>query len=447
LQSRFFVPDIAPDRDWIFIMRILLVGINYAPDLIGIAKYNTELCESLAADGHQVQAVTAPPYYPAWQIPPGFRSRFFRGQAQNGVRVTRTPIYVPASPSGAKRLLHHASFAISSAGPALVKAVSWRPQVMISIAPSLLSAALVALTARLTGAKSWLHVQDFEVDAAFDLGLLRSRRLRAPMLMVERWIMQSFDRVSTISPQMLRRLRVKGVDAGRLREVRNWIDTRAIVPGDRQTGYRAELGMDASHLVGLYSGTMSNKQGLDLIIDAAALLEKSHPHVQFVLCGEGPHRSHLIEMAAGRRNIRFLHLQPMHRFGELLATADFHIIPQKAEVADLVLPSKLGGILSSARPVIVMAERGTALANEVLDAGLVVPPGDSAGLATAICRLNDDPALRQALGDQARRRALDKWDQRGIVNELSREIALLAFDPSHATAAEAGLSDSLRSRI
>jgi hypothetical protein len=47
-------------------MRILFCGINYAPDLIGVPKYNTELCEWLKDNGHDVRVITAPPYYPAW---------------------------------------------------------------------------------------------------------------------------------------------------------------------------------------------------------------------------------------------------------------------------------------------------------------------------------------------------------------------------------------------
>src|SRR3954447_21910349 len=105
-------------------MRILLVGINYAPDMIGVAKYNTELCEGLAASGHEVHVITAPPYYPAWQIPRSFKAGYFRPREMAGVRVVRTPIYVPASPTGAKRLIHHASFALGSAGPVLVEALA-----------------------------------------------------------------------------------------------------------------------------------------------------------------------------------------------------------------------------------------------------------------------------------------------------------------------------------
>ena len=77
-------------------MRISAVGINYAPDLIGVAKYNTELCEALAAAGHEVRIVTAPPYYPEWRAPDAFRGWRYRRETAKGVAITRTPIYVPA---------------------------------------------------------------------------------------------------------------------------------------------------------------------------------------------------------------------------------------------------------------------------------------------------------------------------------------------------------------
>jgi putative colanic acid biosynthesis glycosyltransferase WcaI len=404
-------------------MRILLVGINYAPDLIGVAKYNTELCESLAAAGHDVQVVTAPPYYPAWRIPGEFDASYFRAKLTSGVAVTRTPIYVPAHPSGTKRLIHHASFALSSSITVLQKVLLWRPDVVLSVAPSLMSAAFVALVARLTGTKSWLHVQDFEVDAAFDLGLLRNDRLRRLMLRTEARIIRSFDRISTISPQMLDRLARKGIAGDKLSEVRNWIDTNAIAPGPRQTRYRDELGLKDSDLVALYSGTMSNKQGLDLVIEAATVLDRAHPDIHFVLAGDGPHKAKLMSQASRLSNTHFLGLQPYESFGELMATADIHVLPQRAEAADLVLPSKLGAIFASARPVIAMARPDTGLAIEVNGAGLVIEPGDSAALAAAIWQLGEDRGLARQLAEEGRKRAVARWDRNTIIAKWADDMA------------------------
>jgi colanic acid biosynthesis glycosyl transferase WcaI len=403
-------------------MRILLVGINYAPELIGVAKYNTELCEALAEAGHEVRVVTAPPYYPEWNIPKEYRSWFYRSDVINNVSITRAPIYVPKKPSGAKRLIHHFSFALTSAGPVISEAVRWRPDVVFSVAPSLMSAALTAWIARRSGAFSWLHVQDFEVDAAFDLGILSNKSLRRRMVAVERSILRSFDVVSTISPQMLERLAHKGVDPERIREFRNWTDTKQISPSDGSTGFRKELGLKDTDFVGLYSGTMSNKQGLDLIVEAAGQMQQNNPNIRFILAGEGPHKATLQDLAGGLTNVQFLGLQPDDRFAELLRTADFHLIPQRAEAADLVLPSKLGGIFATGRPVIAMSRPDAGLAKEVTGAGLVIPPGDTTALAAAIRLLAGDASLCASLGKGARAVALARWDKTAILRSLEQTL-------------------------
>jgi colanic acid biosynthesis glycosyl transferase WcaI len=296
----------------------------------------------------------------------------------------------------------------------------------------LMSAPVASFMASRIGAASWLHIQDLEVDAAFNLGLLHNRRLRSLMIAIERRVLQSFDRVSTISPQMRRRLESKGVEAAKLREIRNWIDLSGIRPRDQQSDLRAELKFDNSNVVGLYSGTMSNKQGIELIIEAAQALEESHPQIKFLLCGDGPHKKMLQGLASGLRNIHFLDFQPPERFAELLLTADFHLIPQKAEAADLVLPSKLGAIFASGRPAIVMANLQTGLAEEVEGAGIVIPPGVAADLSKAVVKLADNFELRSALGQNGRARATERWDKETILSSLASELAGLENHHSYA---------------
>ncbi|MDQ2082034.1 WcaI family glycosyltransferase [Xanthobacteraceae bacterium Astr-EGSB] len=411
-------------------MRILLCGINYAPDLVGVPKYNTELCEWLAERGHDVRVVTAPPYYPAWRVAPEHRLLWPRTQTRNGVTLTRVPIYVPKTPSGARRILHHASFALASAPSVIAQARRFRPQVMMAVAPSLVSAALVAFVARRLKIASWLHVQDFEIDAAFDLGLLKGGRLRKAMLKAEWRILTAFDRVSTISPQMVRRLVEKGVPVERVHEVRNWVDTEAIVPLPPEKTLRAEFGYGPDDVVALYAGTMSAKQGLDLVVEAARALETRAPQVKFLLCGEGPYRPTLDALMAGLTNVRIIGFQDEARFARLLSTADMHLMPQRAEAADLVLPSKLGGILASGRPVIAMAAPGTGLAEEVEGAGIVVPPGDAGALAHAISAFAVNPTLRYTLGCAARVMGQSKWNMDAVISAAHSELLCLGLSCS-----------------
>jgi colanic acid biosynthesis glycosyl transferase WcaI len=330
-------------------------------------------------------------------------------------------------------MLHHASFALTSAGPVIWQALRWQPDLMISVAPSLVSAVAVAFMARRLGVPSWLHLQDFEIDAAFGLGLLKNQWLQRSMLAVEKRILGSFDRVSTIAPQMLRRLHEKGVDRTRLREMRNWTDTTDIVPDMRPNCFRDELGLKSSDIVALYSGTMSNKQGLDLIVEAARNVAPSNPGVHFVLAGDGPHKSKLRNMATDLPNVHFLPLQAGGRFEQLLTSADIHLIPQRSEAADLVLPSKLGGIFASGRPVITMAAPGTSLACEVEGAGLVIPPGDAGALAIAVCHLAKDFDLCRTLGRTGREYALARWDRTRILRTWENEFfALCGVDRAPA---------------
>ena len=210
-------------------MKILLYGINFAPELTGIGKYTGEMAAWLAAAGHEVRAVTAPPYYPDWAVWQGYSAGRYQRESWKGVSVFRTPVWVPRKVSGVKRLLHLASFALASL-PSLFSQWRWRPDIVWMTEPPLVCAPAALAFAHMRGARAWLHIQDYEVDAAFDLGLLKGDRLRALVTGVERWLLRRFDRISTISERMLERAASKGVDAARLLSLPNWADVSSICP-------------------------------------------------------------------------------------------------------------------------------------------------------------------------------------------------------------------------
>jgi colanic acid biosynthesis glycosyl transferase WcaI len=412
--------------------KLLVIGLNYAPDFIGIPKYTTELCEDLARRGHDVSVVTAPPYYPSWRVPEAYKGGW-RSERLNGVDVIRAPIFVPADPSGLTRLLHLLSFSASALPVALWTAIRRRPDVVLCVAPSLLSAPVTLAAARLSGAKAWLHVQDFEVDAAFELGMLKGQGARRVAQSVEGFLLRAFDRVSTISESMRRLLVQKGVADSAAIELRNWVDVDMIVARpDSQTRYREELSIPADHTVALYSGNMAGKQGLEVLADVAVRLEALGGKITVLLCGQGPLKSALQEGCAGLKNVRFIDLQPTERLPELLATADIHLLPQRSEAADLVLPSKLTGMLASGRPVVAMASEGTSLAAEVEGCGLIVPPGDAQAMTDAILQLAGDRALRRRLATAARERAEQRWRMSSVIDGFEAELKRL-FAPARAS--------------
>ncbi|MFC7703153.1 WcaI family glycosyltransferase [Plastorhodobacter daqingensis] len=406
-------------------MRLLILGLNYAPEMIGIGRYTADMAEGMARRGHEVQVVTAQPYYPGWKVFQGYPRWRYSQSDGGGLRILRCPLYVPARPSGARRLLHHASFA-AAALPALVGAIlRRRPDLVLVIAPSLISALPGILMARLAGARTWLHVQDLEVDAAFATGLLPGNGWIARLARgYEGWILRRFDRVSTISVPMLHRLQAKGVAPDRLRELRNWADLATVTPQPRDQSLAQSLGVGTRY-VALYSGNIANKQGLELLADAAQRLGDC-VDLTFLVCGDGPFLPRLKHLCQGL-NVVFQPLQPKDRLGVLLSLATVHLLPQSAGAADLVLPSKLTNMLASGRPVVATAAPGTALASEVSGCGLLAAPGDPEGFAQAIRDLVMDPALCARLGKAARARAEERWDGVRLLDSFEADAeALLA---------------------
>lgn len=382
-------------------MKILVYGLNFAPEPTGIGKYSGEMAAWLAAAGNEVRVIAAPPYYPAWSIAAGYSA--WRGVEERwqGVRVFRAPLWVPKRPSGMKRIAHLLSFSVMSL-PALVRQMVWQPDVIMVVAPALSCAPAGWLAARVCGARAWLHIQDFEVDAAFRMGLLKGRLAQKAIGVCERFLLRRFDRVSTISNRMMDLLREKHVDESRIVMFRNWVDVSAIMPMRQTSPYRAELNIPEGAVVALYSGSMAGKQGLELLPVAARALLARLPNLVFVLCGDGVFKPSLERDCADLPNVRLLPLQPLARLGELLGMADIHLLPQHAEAADLVMPSKLTGMLSSGRPVLTTANPGTELAAVVANCGKVVPPDDLPAFLDALVTLAESPELRAELGVAAR---------------------------------------------
>lgn len=403
-------------------MKLLIYGLNYAPELTGTGKYTAEMAEALAVRGHEVRVVCAPPYYPAWRVAAGWSAWRYGQELRGGVAVRRAPLWVPSHPGGATRVAHLASFALTSMLPILAQ-WRWRPDVVMSIAPTLLCAPAALTLARATGAKAWLHVQDFEVDAAFGLGLLERRYAERAAHAFERAVLRRFDVVSSISERMVERLLALGVEASRALCLPNWVDVDAIYPLDRPSAYRAELGIAEADKVVLYAGNMGAKQGLEHLVTAAALLERRND-IRFVLCGDGLKRDELARRCAHLTNCALIGLQPADRLNELLNVADIHVLPQRADAADLVMPSKLTGMMASGRAIVAMARTGTQLHDVLFERGVLVEPEDGAALARGIEALADDARERARLGAAARTYAVGALSRRVVMARLEERWGL-----------------------
>ena len=182
------------------------------------------------------------------------------------------------------------------------------------------------LAARLGGGKAWLHIQDFEVDVAFHMGMLKGhglKRLVRGLNAGARPLRLRFLDLGTHAGTAAEKIRRTGT----YQFFPNWVDINHVSQLTGPSSYRAELGIAPDAIVALFSGTMGGKQGLMVIPQAARLLA-TRKDVVFVICGNGVMKQPLETATAGLPNVRMLPLQPFERLAELLGMADIHLLPQ-----------------------------------------------------------------------------------------------------------------------
>ena len=250
------------------------------------------------------------------------------------------------------------------------------------------------------------HQKDFALRLfdLFQIGGIAG--MTAAVIRAARWLerisYRAADAVTVLSDDL--RDNVAGKMAPHRRDrvhvIPNFVDTEAIIPADRSTEYRAELELGDGPVV-LYAGNVGFSQSLDLVVDAARRL----PDVTFLINGDGAARSTLEVSAADLANVRFAGYIEAERLSELLATGDIHVVPLKAGLGRVSVPSKTYSILAAGRPVVAAIDAGTAVPVilRAAEAGITVPPDDAEAFVVAVRALVDDPGECAQMGERGRR--------------------------------------------
>lgn len=404
-------------------MRIIIYGINFFPELTGIGKYTGEMAFALADRGNDVTVVTAMPYYPEWEVHKEYQSKWWHKETINKVKVYRCPLYVPKNITSAKRILHEFSFLFSVLPIWFLSLFKKKYDLVICVSPPFHLGFLPLLYKWIRGAKLVSHIQDLQVDAAKELGMIKNTRFLNLMFNAEKFILRKSSAVSTISTGMQRKIVAKGIPDEKIIMFPNWVDETVVYPVDKEHSLRQEFGIALGDKVILYSGNLGEKQGLEIIIDVARNFRQV-PNVHFIIVGSGGGKQKLEQLVrdAGLSNIRFFPLQPYEKLSALLAIADLHLVLQKKSASDLVMPSKLTGILAVGGCAIVTAVPGTSLYDTMHshNLGIIVEPENPASLTSAILNAFDTDlsVFRSNSLEYARTYLLKK----GIIDKFNMDI-------------------------
>jgi colanic acid biosynthesis glycosyl transferase WcaI len=416
-------------------MRILIIGVDYAPDKIGIAPYTTALAEYLARTGNQVTVVTTFAHYPTYRWTSG--RRLFASENQHDVRIVRVWCWLPSKSSALRRVLFDTSFAALALVAALILG---RRDIVIGVCVPAQSAIAAGVLSRLWKRRSVMLVHDLPVDAAVSVGMLQPGTVAFRIgTKVERIAFSLVDHVVIASGRFRRRLHQAGVHDGRITQLANWSRwARTEVAPD--SSLRAELGASNGDFLVVHTGNIGEKQDLGNVVEAAALLPVGF-HVAIV--GDGQARRSVEDLAMRRPGrVTFLGLQSEDRYETVLASADALLLNQREDILDSVIPSKLVAYMAAGKPVIAAVHHDSVAAELVRGAecGVVVPAGDPVALAKAIEELRRDRKRNQGLGAAGRRYVTKHFDREVILAGWRELLGRLSSHNMNADSASSHIS-------
>lgn len=380
-------------------LRIAVLCPHFAPDTAPTGDVITRIVIELAALGHELHVVTALPWYREHSIEEGWQGKMLRREVTEWGSITR----VNPFPGDDKRNLVRRAmgFAGFSALAGLASLRGGRVDAVIAMSPP--------LTMGLTGWGTHLvrrgplvfNIQDVFPDAAVETGAITNPRIIAVARWLERVSYHRAAAITVLSDDLRDNVtgKVKPSHRDRVHVIPNFVDTEFIQPADRMTAFRRELGIGDEPVV-LYAGNVGFSQSLEMVVDAAC----DFPQATFLINGDGAARTSLEARSAGTTNVRFSGYQPKDRVPEVLATGDIHLVPLKAGLGRVSVPSKTYSILAAGRPVLAAIDAGTEVPRMLAasNGGVAVAPDDPNAFKEALAALLADRTAASAMGAAGR---------------------------------------------
>lgn len=401
-------------------LRVLVIGVNFSPEHTSVAPYTTQLCEYLVERGASVSVFTGVPHYPTWSVEPQYRRRLRRIERRDGLEVRRLRHYVPKRQTAIRRALYELSFALQVA----LQRPRQRPDVVLAVVPSLLSAVAAQRIAKRAGVPFVMWVQDLMGRAAAQSGIDGGDKVARIVGDVEKWILQRADNVLVISSHFADYVKSVGVHADRIILRPNWTH---IAPSSdvNPEKTRARLGWRSDETIVLHTGNMGLKQGLQNVIAAARLADdRGITNVRFVLMGDGSQRESLQRSVKGIAAIQLLSPAPSEDYADILAATDILLVNERSSQINMSLPSKLTSYFRAGRPVIAASPLvgGTAAEIQRSGGGLVVEPEQPDMLLDAVTGLVADRESAVQMGKLGLKYAIDHLDADRALQCLFRAL-------------------------
>ena len=382
---------------------IVVLCPHFAPDTAPTGDVITRIVQEFVAAGQRVHVVTSLPWYKSHAIDAGWTGRLARREKTAWGSITRVHPFPGKSKSNLlRRAIGFGAFSlIAGIFTLFAGGIHRRPSAIISMSPPLTLGLTGWLASRIRRCPSVFNIQDVFPDAAIETGAITNTRIIAMSRWLERVSYHRSDAVVVLSEDLRTNVCAKMLPRyqHKVHVITNFVDSDRITPQDRMTAYRQELGIGAEPVV-MYAGNVGYSQSLTMMLFAAQKM----PDVVFVINGDGSARTELEHDAAGLPNMRFSGYQPAERVPEVLATGDVHVVPLRAGLGAVSVPSKTYSILAAARPVVAAIDPGTEVTRILSDsgAGACVNPDDPEAFTDALRAMVNSPNMGKDAGLKGR---------------------------------------------
>ncbi len=402
-------------------MKILYVQQHFATGRgeAGVRGYN--LVRTLAERGHDVTVICGHNWRDTTlETTPGAVVE----QNLDGFRLVQIGVFYSNHQSFRARLLSFLRFAALAC-----RETVRRDADLVFASSTPLTVSLPALAARfLRGTPYVFEVRDLWPDLPIEMGLLRNPLLRAALLLWEKVIYLGAWRLVALAPGIQQGIEQKaGIPSDRIAMIPNGADTASLRPLPPRRP-RTHLGLADDLLVLGYTGTHGTANGLDAVLDAAAVLQKRGAiganGAAFALIGDGREKPRLRRRAAdeGLANVHFFDLVNKATYNEVLAELDVGL-QTLLDVPGFrwgTSPNKFFDYLAAGRPVLVNYPGWMSGLVTEHGCGVAVPPGDPAAFADAVEALLAARAGLPRMGAAARALAEQRFSQQRILVDLAR---------------------------
>jgi colanic acid biosynthesis glycosyl transferase WcaI len=401
-------------------MRIHLITNLFAPDELAGAALYTDMAAYLQERGHEVRVTTTFPYYPAWSLRPADRGINLRDEIHDSIPVRRIKMHIPRRVTGSSRLLSDFSFLVSLLRWGTEK--EWTPDVIVTASPMLSQCVAQHFMYPGKDIPRLIIVQDFVVDAALELGILKLSFIAALLKAMQRWALRSGQTLSTISPLMLEKLKAKIGSDRRAIFIPNWIHQSLQNEIDRQLPQAPPRNGN----VLIYSGNFGRKQGLPDFLDQFRAASDSALKWSLEIYGGGAEKSELASAIEANPSVRLGGVQDEIAYVGNLLRASACLVTQRPGVGANFLPSKLLPALATGTPVLAVCDPDSPLGREVGESGCgeVIRPGDASALKHVLRKWQDHPEYIAGMSRQARKRAA-LYERNFVLGQYEKELEML----------------------